>query len=51
MGESRDDLAERARATAEEGLERAKGIPGEQLDEAKDRLDRSGLSVDRAGDH
>jgi ElaB/YqjD/DUF883 family membrane-anchored ribosome-binding protein len=50
MGESRDDLAERARATAEEGLERAKGIPGEQLDEAKDRLDRSGLSVDRAAD-
>ena len=50
MGETRDDLAGRARATAEEGFERAKETAGEHLEGAKDRLDRSGLSVDRAGD-
>ena len=50
MGETRDDVAERARATAEEGYQRAKETAGEHLEGAKDRLDRSGLSVDRAGD-
>ena len=50
MGETRDDLAERARATAEEGYQRARETAGEHLEGAKDRLDRSGLSVDRAGD-
>ncbi len=50
MGETRDDLAERARATAEEGYQRAAEAAGEHLEGAKDRLDHSGLSVDRAGD-
>ena len=50
MGETRDDLTERARATAEEGYQRAKETAGEHLEGAKDRLDRSGLSADRAGD-
>jgi ElaB/YqjD/DUF883 family membrane-anchored ribosome-binding protein len=50
MGETRDDLAGQARATAEEGLERAKETVGERLEDAKDRLDRSGLSVNRAGE-
>ena len=50
MGETRDDLAGQARATAEEGYQRAKETAGEHLEGAKDRLDRSGFSVDRAGD-
>jgi hypothetical protein len=38
MGESRDDLAERARATAEEGLEQAKEVAGEHVERLKDRV-------------
>lgn len=50
MGETRDDLVERASTTVGEGYQRAKETAGEHLEDAKDRLDRSGLSVNRAGD-
>ena len=51
MGETRDDLAERARATAEEGLERAKGAVGEHVERVKDRVGGTDVSggADRAG--
>ena len=51
MGETRDDLAERARATAEEGLEQAKGAVGEHVERVKDRVGGTDVSggADRAG--
>ena len=52
LGETRDDLAERARATAEQGFERAKETAGEHLERVKDRVggttDVSG-GADRVG--
>lgn len=51
MGETRDDLAERARATAEQGFERAKEAAGEHLERAKDRGGGTDVSggADRVG--
>ena len=51
MGETRDDLAERARATAEGGLEQAKEVAGEHLERVKDRVGGTDVSggADRAG--
>ena len=51
MGETRDDLAERARATAEQGFERAKETAGEHLERAKDRVGGTDVSggADRVG--
>lgn len=61
MGETRDRLADQARATAQEGYERVKEAAGEHIEhakatvsdaagEAKERLDHSGVSVSRAGE-
>jgi ElaB/YqjD/DUF883 family membrane-anchored ribosome-binding protein len=50
MGETRDDLAERAKATAQEGYERVKETAGEHLEQAKDRLGGDNLSLGRVGE-
>jgi len=61
MGETRDRLADQAKAAAQEGYERAKEVTGEHMEqardavsgaagEAKERLDHSGVSVSRAGE-
>jgi ElaB/YqjD/DUF883 family membrane-anchored ribosome-binding protein len=49
MGETRDDLAERTKATAEQGFEQAKETAGEHLERAKDRV--SGAAVSGGADH
>ena len=51
MGESRDDLAERARATAEKGLAQAKEVAGEHVERLKDRVGGADVSggADRVG--
>jgi uncharacterized protein YjbJ (UPF0337 family) len=61
MGETRDAVADRAQALAQEGYERVRETAGEHLENAKaavgeaagqtkDRLDQGGASVQRAGD-
>lgn len=51
MGETRDDLAERARATAEQGFEQVKEAAGEHLERVKDRVGGTDVSggADRVG--
>jgi ElaB/YqjD/DUF883 family membrane-anchored ribosome-binding protein len=50
LGETRDDLAERAKATAQEGYERVKDTAAEHLEQAKDRLGGDNLSLGRVGE-
>lgn len=50
MGETRDRLVGQARETAEQGYERVKETAREQLEQAKRKLDETGLSPDRMGE-
>lgn len=50
MGETRDRLVGQARETAEQGYERVKETAGEQLEQAKQKLNESGFSPDRMGE-
>ena len=50
MGETRDDLVARATDTVEEGYRQVRDVAAEKLDETTERLDRAGLSPQRAAD-